>query len=107
MLRAALLNETATKAATGGLRSDLQALQTLAELATWLQQYPCRELYCLPDDGASSDSLQGLGYMAVLLLANILSFGGERSKPVLDDMLHKSGMAMVLEAPDLQAQCPL
>ena len=70
LLRAALQSPSAIATATDGLRSDPQALQLLAELATWLQQYPCRELYCLPDDGASSDSLQGLGYLAVLLLAD-------------------------------------
>ena len=69
-LRAALQSPSAIATATDGLRSDPQALQLLAELATWLQQYACSELYCLPDDGASSDSLQGLGYMAVLLLAD-------------------------------------
>jgi hypothetical protein len=74
LLRPALRNTSTFSGAVARLSSDLQALPLLAKLVTWLQQRPCRELYSLvPNRGASPDSLQGLGYMAVLLLAETLS----------------------------------
>ena len=97
MLRAAQQTGQSMKAAAASLHKDVQARLLLAELATWLQQYPCRELYCLPDDGASSDSLQGLGYMSVLLLAETSCLTRDEASVLQQQyVIRKTGKALVM-----------
>jgi hypothetical protein len=89
VLRPSVQIESVLTAAAASLAKDLQALRVLAELVAWLQQCPCPELYCLPDIGRSH-SLKGLGYVAVLLLAETYSHGtGPWREQLIKTLAHK------------------